>query len=194
MTTLRFDGKKATYENIKDMVISYIQECGEKVFITPDNDHGKRSGGDTLEVSDMVVVIRNPKKPTKKEFKKLVGSVGSKFIKLDKIYIYNKYNIPKVIEVLKNKLETRRAVFTMFTTDQINNYVHCVIGGQFLVRDGKISLRVFMRSNDAYNAFIGNVMEFTYALHCIAEELGLEVDKYIHYATSMHIYEIDLGE
>ena len=179
--------KKDSY---KEILRSVLRVClsGETVYIEPDTK-GKHSGGYTLELRDVVIVVHKPKKPTPEEFNQLVPEVGKRFMRLDKNFIFSKYTIENAVKKLKTKLHTRSAVF--FSKVNTDDYIHCVVAGQFLIRDG-LSLRVWMRSNDAFNGFIGNVMEFTYIQHEIAEELGLSVDKYIHYATSLHIYQVDL--
>jgi len=190
--TFVFNGYEDSYEDIMKRVLYNIVLEGQYVFVEPD-ERGKRSGGATHELKDVLIIISRPKKPTVEEFNMLVKNVGKRFMNLDRDFLYEKYNVDKVVDKLKNKPHTRSAViFPNIKIDE--NYIHCVIAGQFLVRNDNLSLRVWMRSNDAYNALIGNIMEFTYIMHEVADELSLIIDKYIHYATSLHIYEIDMKD
>lgn len=188
MLVLEYESQN--YKEILKNVLYRVYLEGEPVNIEPDAK-GKYSGGYTIELRDVVIIVHEPKKPTPEEFSELVPGIGRKFMKLDRDFIFNKYTIEDAIKKLKSKPHTRSAVF--FSKANTTDYIHCVIAGQFLVR-GDLSLRVWMRSNDAFNGFIGNMMEFTYIQHEIAEELNLNVDKYIHYASSLHIYEADIDK
>jgi len=185
---------KTPYEGIAKIVIKHVFVNGHDVYVSPDG-HGKRSGGMTREVKGERIIIYYPPKPTYEEFEKLVPEVGKKFLTIKPDKVLEKYKVKRTIEFLKKKPETRRAVFTLHNSEiDYESYLPCFTAGQFLVRNGMLELYVWMRSNDAYNAFIGNVMEFVTLMHIVAEELGVEPAKYEHFATSLHIYDIDFDK
>ena len=97
-------------------------------------------------------------------------------------------------EYVKNMLtespNSRQAVIHIKTADvRPTNDVNCTICLQFLLRDGKLHMTTYMRSNDIWMGFPYDVFSFT-ALQCkMAMELGVEIGEYTHIAGSLHLYE-----
>jgi len=103
-----------------------------------------------------------------------------------------KTNIPKLIHKLRESPDTRQAVLTIFDTrDAFENTLDtpCTIALDFKIRDGKLHLHTFMRSNDIIWGFQYDVFAFTMLQEMIANSLNCELGKYYHTATSFHIYE-----
>lgn len=99
-----------------------------------------------------------------------------------------------VYEKLKKDPDTREAVCTIW--DPLKE---CTIGSsldypcsdllQFMIRDGKLDLTVYMRSQDVLWGFSAiNVYEWTVLQELMANMLEVPVGKYYHFANSMHIY------
>lgn len=70
----------------------------------------------------------------------------------------------------------------------------CTIALQFMLRDGKLHLTTYMRSNDIWMGFPYDVFCFTSMQIKMAFELGVDIGTYTHVATSLHLYERDLQD
>ncbi len=101
-----------------------------------------------------------------------------------------------VYELLKQKPDTRQALISIYDpeTDSpatswskdipCNNLLH------FIIRDGKLNLYVYIRSNDLIWGFSGiNLVEWSMLQTVLAKNLGVSVGSYHHFAGSLHIYE-----
>jgi thymidylate synthase len=61
---------------------------------------------------------------------------------------------------------------------------------RFMIRDGKLNMTVFMRSNDAIlGLYPYDFWNFVHIQAIMASKLGIEMGKYTHIADSFHIYE-----
>ncbi len=65
----------------------------------------------------------------------------------------------------------------------------CTIGLHFYVRDSKLSLTTYMRSNDAYLGLPHDLFCFTMLQELISCRTNIPLGTYTHCSTSMHIYE-----
>ena len=100
-----------------------------------------------------------------------------------------------VIENLKSDYNSRQAVMTIFDPglDFIKTKdVPCTINFHFLLRNDKLKMNVYMRSNDAMLGHAIDVFNFTMIQETIATELGVDVGEYNHFVGSFHLYESDL--
>lgn len=100
--------------------------------------------------------------------------------------------IQNVINLLKNKPTSRRAVIQLFDASDLLedfNSIPCTCTLQFIVRDSKLNLLVNMRSNDAYLGLPHDVFTFTMLQEIIARSIGVDVGLYKHCAGSLHLYE-----
>jgi thymidylate synthase len=88
---------------------------------------------------------------------------------------------------------SRRAVLQLYSSDGYDLVespdVACTLSCQFVIRDGRLHAFVSMRSNDViwglpYDAFLFSMLQERLAL-----ELGVELGMYIHFASSMHLYQ-----
>lgn len=68
----------------------------------------------------------------------------------------------------------------------------CTLSLQFLIREGKLHLTVYMRSNDILIGFPYDVFTFTCLQMKMAFELGVEIGTYTHIAGSLHLYSRNL--
>lgn len=71
------------------------------------------------------------------------------------------------------------------------NDVNCTVCLQFFVREGKLYMTTYMRSNDIWMGFPYDVFQFTYMQILLSMELGLELGSYTHIAGSLHLYKRD---
>lgn len=99
----------------------------------------------------------------------------------------------KIVERLKADPDTRQAVVTIWDPkldllEKKRDYP-CTILHQFRIRDNKLNMTVFMRSNDVWLGAAYDFFQFTRVQIAIASVLGIEPGKYTHHVGSLHIYE-----
>jgi len=102
------------------------------------------------------------------------------------------HQIPKLISKLSASPKTRQAVLNIYKSQDAfeeTKDTPCTIALDFKIRNGKLHLHTFMRSNDIIWGFQYDVFAFTLIQEIIANTLNIEVGGYTHTATSMHIYE-----
>jgi thymidylate synthase len=105
------------------------------------------------------------------------------------------HRIAKYIPIIKQKLEedsnTRQAVLQIYDSQDlmaVTKDTPCTNHIQFLLRNGKLDLFVTMRSNDFFWGYPYDTFQFTVLQEVMANELKVEVGKYIHRVSSFHIY------
>ena len=97
-----------------------------------------------------------------------------------------------VRKLLSDAPETRQAVIHIKEPRNIpSKDVNCTVSLQFLLRDNKLYLTVYMRSNDLWLGFPFDVFQFANMQILMAMELGAELGTYTHIAGSLHLYERD---
>ena len=98
-----------------------------------------------------------------------------------------------IVNRLKQDKGSNRAVAVTFNPfiDNKQEDIPCLQLIQALVRDDKLILCVYFRSNDLYGAFPSNMMFLTYLGMKIANELGVQFDYIDYHCSSLHIYETD---
>lgn len=107
---------------------------------------------------------------------------------------YDKNQLEEVIEVLRQDNNSRKAVLNISdaSIDRLKTKdMQCTIALQFLIRDDKLHMTVYMRSNDVYFGLPYDYIFFVSIQQYIAKRLNIEVGSYIHHATSMHMYDRD---
>lgn len=98
----------------------------------------------------------------------------------------------RLVKLLRHDPSTRRATFSFIDNEedlQNSRDISCVSNIQFLLRDGRLNLFTFMRSNDLFLGVPYDVFLFTYMQELMSLDLGVEMGEYHHYATSLHIYD-----
>lgn len=107
--------------------------------------------------------------------------------------IQNKYGFNQwdyVKKLLQNNPETRQAVIHIKTASQYESKdVNCTVCLQFFIRDNKLYLTSYMRSNDIWLGFPYDVFQFTAMQIIMSMQLGIELGAYTHIAGSLHLYE-----
>lgn len=76
--------------------------------------------------------------------------------------------------------------------DSPTNDLNCTVCLQLFIRDGKLYMTTYMRSNDLWMGFPYDVFQFTCLQTLLAMELDVELGTYTHVAGSLHLYERDL--
>jgi len=91
--------------------------------------------------------------------------------------------------------DTRRAVVTIFDPRTDNREdsldVPCTVSWQFMVRERKLDMITYMRSNDLFRGFIYDTVTFQWFQEILAGWLGVDVGKYVHFVGSAHVYRSD---
>ena len=102
-----------------------------------------------------------------------------------------------IIERLKADPDTRQAVVTIWNPelDLLANKrdYPCTILHQFRIRDNKLNMSVYMRSNDVWLGAAYDFFQFTRVQLSMASILGIEAGTYNHHVGSLHIYEQHYG-
>lgn len=115
-------------------------------------------------------------------------------------YIYNPLDqLVDVYHKIKKDKETRQAVAIIYNP-LFDNHTYggkdtpCNIALTFKVRNEKLDLTVFNRSNDLHWGTMGaNLCQFSTIQEVVASWLGLEVGDYHQITDSLHVYLDDYG-
>lgn len=98
-----------------------------------------------------------------------------------------------IIERLKADPDTRQAVVTIWNPEYdlqpAKRDYPCTVLHQFRIRDNKLNMSVYMRSNDVWLGAAYDFFQFTRVQLAIASILGIEPGTYNHHVGSLHIYE-----
>ena len=96
-------------------------------------------------------------------------------------------------EKLKEAPFTRRAQAITWQPwkDPKSEHPPCLQRLWFRVVGDYLEMHAHMRSNDALKAAFMNMYAFTELQRRVAEEVGAEVGRYVHFADSYHVYERD---
>lgn len=132
--------------------------------------------------------------------------VWEPFIHDDKMaYTYNerfREQLPIILEELRKRPNTRQAVMTMWDRHQdIANLggkarVPCSLSYQFLIRKSMkavptVDLIYTMRSCDVYTHMLYDIWITMKIQRYVADYLGLEFGRFIHFIGSLHAYKKD---
>lgn len=102
-----------------------------------------------------------------------------------------------IIERLKADPDTRQAVVTIWNPEldllPSKRDYPCTILHQFRIRDNKLNMSVYMRSNDVWLGAAYDFFQFTRVQLAIASVLGVAPGSYTHHVGSLHIYEQHYG-
>ena len=103
------------------------------------------------------------------------------------------------IEMVKKLLlkdpASRQAVIHIIQSRNLVKYptkdVNCTVCLQFFIRENKLYMTTYMRSNDLWMGFPNDVFQFTAIQIYLAMVLGVQLGSYTHIAGSLHYYERD---
>lgn len=100
-----------------------------------------------------------------------------------------------VEELLRKDPSSRQAVIHIKQARNLVKYptkdVNCTVCLQFFIREGKLYMTTYMRSNDIWMGFPNDVFQFTAMQIYLAMRLGCQLGSYTHIAGSLHLYERD---
>lgn len=100
-----------------------------------------------------------------------------------------------VEDMLTKHPESRQAVIHIKQARDLNENptkdVNCTVCLQFFIRDEKLYMTTYMRSNDLWMGFPNDVFQFTAIQIWLAMRLGVGLGSYTHIAGSLHLYDRD---
>lgn len=100
-----------------------------------------------------------------------------------------------IIELLKKDQSSRQAVIHIKEPrnifDNPTNDVNCTVCLQFIIRENKLYMTTYMRSNDLWLGFPYDIFNFTALQIYLSMALKVELGTYTHIAGSLHLYEKD---
>ena len=98
-----------------------------------------------------------------------------------------------VKDMLMKNPNSRQAIIHIKTADnKPSNDVNCTVSCQFFIRNDKLYMTTYMRSNDIWLGFPYDVFQFTAMQILMSMQLGVELGTYTHIAGSLHMYKRDL--
>ena len=112
----------------------------------------------------------------------------------ERLQNYNDINqLDVIINRLNKNINSNRAIAVTYNpmVDMNRQDIPCLQLIQALVRNNKLILSVYFRSNDLYGAFPSNMMFLTYLGMKIANELRVQFDYIDYHCSSLHVYETD---
>ena len=97
----------------------------------------------------------------------------------------------EAIYLLKRNPRTRQACISIFDGKEYDKYTHdtpCTYAVQFTIIAQHLNMCVTMRSNDLWYGFCNDQYCFSKLQLLVADELGLLVGEYFHFAHNLHLY------
>ena len=101
-------------------------------------------------------------------------------------------------QILSNNPNSRQAIIHLKPARDVLSYptkdLPCTVSLQFFIRDHKLYLITYMRSNDIWMGFPYDVFQFTCLQIYLAMRLDVDLGTYTHIAGSLHLYKRNLKE
>lgn len=99
----------------------------------------------------------------------------------------------QIIERLKADPDSRQAVVTLWNPELDlqpgKRDYPCTVLHQFRIRDNKLNMSTYMRSNDVWLGAAYDFFQFTQLQVSLASVLQIDAGTYTHHVGSLHIYE-----
>jgi len=100
-----------------------------------------------------------------------------------------------ILEVLTADPDSRQAVLTIWRErPRESKDVPCTVMMQFLLRNEKLHMHVYMRSNDVWLGLPYDLFNFTLVQQIVACELKVGLGTYTHTVGSFHLYERNIEQ
>jgi thymidylate synthase len=102
--------------------------------------------------------------------------------------------VANIEALLREKPTSRRAAIQLFDAADLarpHKDIPCTCTLHFLVRQHRLHMITYMRSNDAFCGLPHDMFSFTMIQEIIARRLGLELGTYKHAVGSLHLYRQD---
>jgi|TARA_R110000822_G_scaffold295190_4_gene417332 thymidylate synthase len=101
------------------------------------------------------------------------------------------YQLDYVVAKLKDNPNTRHAAISIYDCKEYDKYAKdtpCTYAVQFTIRNNKLNMSVYMRSNDIWYGFCNDQYCFSMLQKLVSERTGYEIGTYYHHAHNMHLY------
>jgi thymidylate synthase len=104
--------------------------------------------------------------------------------------------LERVVRILDRDPQSRQATLSIWRGDESESTkdLPCTVSWSFIIRDGRLHMTTFMRSNDIWTGVAYDVPAMTRIQHAVAWCLGVEVGVYTHIAQSFHMYATDIDK
>ena len=124
------------------------------------------------------------------------SNYGDRIQKATCEYSRETFNQLKMVEdILRKDPSSRQAVIHIKQARNLLKYpskdVNCTVCLQFFVRENKLYMTTYMRSNDLWMGFPNDIFQFTAIQVYLAMRLGYNLGSYTHIAGSLHLYDRD---
>lgn len=190
--------------SIKALLDHYVNE-GESVVTERDTT--------SIELENMILVVTNPSKRAQNSLKypnqeylqnyygkalefKYQRQIYHRAIETDLLGRKKINQLEYVSNLLKQTWYSTKGIVSIWDpyidTETDNNHPPCTVLMQFYVRNNKLCLTDYFRSNDAWLCAYGDMIANVNLLKHIAKKLKLKVGKYTHIVCCYHIYEYDI--
>lgn len=98
-----------------------------------------------------------------------------------------------LVNILRSDRDSRQAVITLWRpSPKKSKDIPCTVMLDFKIRDFKLNLNVYMRSNDVWLGLPYDLMNFTTIQKQVASILGIKLGVYRHITSSLHMYAGDI--
>lgn len=199
---IRADTISQAWEKSILAILNHYNKTGKTVITERDTT--------SIEIENLVVHIENPLKEPRQslfhpnpEYLKTYSNNTLNFKYQKDVHSrmlcteYDNTNINQLHEAinkLKNKWYTSKALITIWDPyiDLSSDHPPCTCLVQFYIRDNKLNMTSFFRSNDAWLCAHGDMVALTNLQNDVSKELGVQVGSYTHFACCYHIYEYDI--
>ena len=97
----------------------------------------------------------------------------------------------KVLQILRDDPESRRASLSIYNADMIELYTKdtpCTYAINFKILNNKLNMSVMMRSNDLWFGFCNDQYCFSNLQEKMAKDLDIDVGTYFHFVNDLHLY------
>lgn len=129
----------------------------------------------------------------------MYGAVGARLIHEqwdDRGNLEEEFQLENAVELLQRHPNTRQCVIALWNPSDLShaidgdkNNLPCYISMQFILRNNKLNLIVYMRSNDVWLGAPYDIYAFICIQKLIADCVGAKVGTYTHQVGSLHIYD-----
>ncbi|MHB9145639.1 MAG: thymidylate synthase [Symbiobacteriia bacterium] len=105
--------------------------------------------------------------------------------------------LQNITDKLRQDPDSRQAMISLFDAvdlDRPHKDVPCTCSFQFLIRNQRLHMITYMRSNDVILGLPHDIFSFTMIQEVLARTLGYDVGTYKHMVGSLHLYEKDIAK
>lgn len=107
---------------------------------------------------------------------------------------YGGGQVDRAIKLLKENRTSRRAAIQLYQDSDLSvkrrfKDVPCTCTLQLILRNNRLTMLAYLRSNDAFLGLPHDIFAFTMLQELIARSLSVELGHYVHCVGSLHLYD-----